>query len=329
MILLLGATGYYGQAFARELRGRGRLFIPLSRNAFDYARFDLLFDYVRKIKPELIINAAGYNGVPNVDACETARMQTFQANTLLPQTVARVCFITNTPLGHVSSGCIYSGAKLVEEGTLRVERNLALPEVRRAFDRHPERFIGFTELDEPNFSFRNPPCSFLAGTKALAEEALRGVPRTYIWRPRLPFDEQDHPRNFLTRLQRYTRVLDHITSLSHLRDFVRACLDLADHRAPYGIYNVTNPGAVTTRHVVDLINHYLGSWRRFVFWENEEEFYSVAAKAPRSSAILDATKLLRTGIKVRPVEQALEDALSHWREAASYGFPSRMHALPA
>src|SRR2546430_6828446 len=104
MILLLGANGYIGQAFASELRRRGCCFIPLSRSAFDYTRFELLFDYVRKMRPELVINAAGYPGRPNVDACELARAETFRANTLLPQTIARVCPATNTPLGHVSSG---------------------------------------------------------------------------------------------------------------------------------------------------------------------------------------------------------------------------------
>jgi len=58
MILLLGATGYIGQAFARALRRRKDSFIPLSRNAFDYTRFEFLFDYVRKIGPDLVINAA-------------------------------------------------------------------------------------------------------------------------------------------------------------------------------------------------------------------------------------------------------------------------------
>src|SRR5258708_4953287 len=103
MILLLGASGYIGQAFARELRRRGSCFIPLTRKAIDYSQFGLLFDYVRKMRPTFVINAAGYPGKPNVEACEPAREETLYANTLLPQTVARVCLMTNTPWGHVSS----------------------------------------------------------------------------------------------------------------------------------------------------------------------------------------------------------------------------------
>jgi len=55
MILLLGGTGYVGQAFAAELRRRGHDFIPLSRAVLDYTHFDVLFNYVRKTRPEFVI----------------------------------------------------------------------------------------------------------------------------------------------------------------------------------------------------------------------------------------------------------------------------------
>src|SRR5436309_12363460 len=206
MILLLGASGFIGQAFARELQRRSAACLPISRKSLDYTRFDVLFDYVRKAKPQFIINAAGYTGRPNVDACEIARGETVQGNALFPQTMARVCFMTNTPWGHISSGCIYSGAKIKENGTFHVERDLNQPRLQRLFAEQPDRFHGFTESDEPNFSFRNPPCSFYSGTKALAEEALKPFDRGYIWRLRIPFDEFDNERNFLSKIQRYPKV---------------------------------------------------------------------------------------------------------------------------
>ena len=42
MILLLGASGYVGQAFECELKNRCWPFTPLSRKQLDYSRFDLL-----------------------------------------------------------------------------------------------------------------------------------------------------------------------------------------------------------------------------------------------------------------------------------------------
>ncbi len=318
MILLLGANGYIGQAFARELQRRGETWLPLSRKSLDYMRFDVLFDYVRKTKPQFIINAAGYTGRPNVDACEVARAETVQGNALFPQTVGRVCLMTNTPWGHVSSGCIYSGAKVStgNNGNFRIERDLNVPKVRSCYEKHPERFHGFTEMDEPNFSFRNPPCSFYSGTKALGEEALRGVGQCYIWRLRIPFDEFDHPKNYLTKIKSYPKVYDAINSLSHRGDFVRACLELKERCAPYGTYNVVNPGAVTTRTVVDRITRISQPCRAFTYWKNDEEFYRCAANAPRSNCILDTTKLLSAGVAMRPVAQALDHSLENWQATA-------------
>ncbi|MGD0348717.1 MAG: sugar nucleotide-binding protein [Verrucomicrobiota bacterium] len=317
MILLVGASGYVGHAFARELHRRRSSFIPLTRTALDYTSFDLLFDYVQKMKPEFIINAAGYAPNPNVDSCELAQEEVLCANALLPQTIARVCLMTDTPWGHVSSGSIYVGAKVAAEwGRMRIERDLNHPELRRLFAGHPEKVQGFTEWDEPNFSFRHAPCNFYSGTKALAEEAIRGVGLSYIWRPRMLFNECDETRNLLSKLQHYARVYDNVNSISHLDEFVRACLELWERQAPFGIYNVVNPGAITTRRIVEMIQRILKPDRRFEFWKNDEEFYRCQAKTPRSNCILDASKLLSLGVRMRPVEEALEDALERWQTAS-------------
>ena len=132
-------------------------------------------------------------------------------------------------------------------------------------------------------------------------------------RLRIPFDAWDNPRNYLTKVQRYPKVYDNVNSLSHREDFVRACLDLWERRAPFGTYNVTNPGFVTTRQVVRLIEKILQPKRKFEFWASDEEFYKVAAKTPRSNCVLDVSKLLATGVKLRPVEEALLAALKDWK----------------
>lgn len=315
MILLLGASGYVGQAFAGELLRRQCPFIPLSHKAVDYSRFDLLFDYVRKIRPTFLVNAAGCTGKPEIDACELTRAETLCANTILPQTIARVCLMTKTPWGHVSSGGIYNGAKVVENGQTRIKSDLSCPEVLRLFSVNPERLVGFTELDEPNFTFVSPPCNFYCGTKALAEEALREFGLCYIWRPKILFNELDNPRNFLSQIQRDSKVCNAVNSFSHLEDFVRACLDLWERRAPFGIYNVTNPGAVTTQQMVEAIQRILRPDRRLEFWRGDEEFVQFGAKAPRSNCILDVSKLLVTGVRMRPVQEAMEQSLRKWRTA--------------
>ena len=307
-IILLGGTGYIGQVFARELAARGLAFEAPARGQTDYTRFDVLTELLRRVKPDFLINAAGYTGKPNVDACEIHRADTLQGNTLFPAMVAYACATQGVPFGHVSSGCIYDGAKIAG----RVEKDLTAPECQALLRQKPGAIGGFTEEDEPNFSFRRPPCSFYSGTKALAEEALGRAGPHYIWRLRIPFDQFDNPRNYLSKVQNYAKVYDNVNSLSHRGDFAAACLDLWQKRAPFGIYNVTNPGFVSTRQVVEMIRRVLKPARPFEFWANDEEFYRLAAKTPRSNCVLDVSKLLAAGVKLRPVEEALADALNNW-----------------
>lgn len=328
MVLLLGASGYIGRSFGRELRRRGCCFVPLSREAFDYTCFEFLFDYVRKMKPEFLINAAGYAGWLSEDACEVAHEEALWANTILPQTIGRVCMMTNTPWGHVSSGSVFIGAKVAENGRLRIERDLGDPGLRDLYQRDATRFYGFSELDEPNHSFRHAPCSFYSGTKALAEEAVKELGQNYIWRPRLPFNEEDEPCNWLSELQRCPRVCDRLNSVSHLDDAVRACLDLWERRAPYGAYNVANPGAVSTRQVVESIQRVLKLAHPLDWLDDDVEAGSGEGPAGRHGCLLDISKLQAAGVKMRPAAQAIEDALEKWLPAA----PKPMHApepLPA
>jgi dTDP-4-dehydrorhamnose reductase len=297
MILLLGASGYIGRTFASELRRRGHCFIPLTRRAFDYTRFDFLFDYLRTMRPAFLINAASYECTSTDPVGEVEREKMMSANSILPQMIARVCLMTKTPWGHVSSGSVYRGAKVMENGKPVVRRHLGGIETLNLFAARPEVFHGFTELDEPNCSFRVPSCNFYSGTKA----------QSYIWRLRLPFNEREETCNWLWQMQRQELVHDAIHSFSHLEDCVKACLDLWDMRAPFGTYNVTNPGAMTTGRVAEEMRRVLRAPVRV----------RTASEEPsQPGCILDCGKLLRAGVKLRPLEQSLEDCLDRLRVSA-------------
>lgn len=316
MIVVLGASGYVGQAFVTELQQRRQPFLALARSHVDYTRFDRLLDFLKAKKPAFVINAAGYTGKPNVDACELDKAGTLAGNTLLPQTIAHACETIGIPWGHVSSGCIFAGAKVAHDGKVVTEKDMTRPDLHAIVEKSPEKIQGFDETDTPNFTFRDLPCSFYSGTKALGEEAMIDIGESYIWRLRIPFDEFDNSRNYLSKLQRYAKVYDNVNSISHRADFVKACLDTWELQAPFGIYNVTNPGFVTSRQVVEQIEKYLKPARKFEFWANDEEFYKTAAKTPRSNCVMDSSKLLSTGVSIRPVEEALEDSLRNWKPEA-------------
>lgn len=316
MILVLGASGYFGEAFVRRLTESGKPFKALSRRELDYSKFNLLLNYLRDQKPELVVNAAGFTGRPNVDACETQRAETLLGSVVLGETVASACEVAGVPWMQLSSGCIYNGAFVKGTDGWKLETDLTKPEIRQLVETRPDLVAGFKETDDPNFSFRRPPCSFYSGSKALAEEVLSQFGNGFIVRPRIPFDEFDNARNYLSKIQRYAKVYDNVNAISHRGDFAWACLELWHRRAPFGTYNVTNPGFVTTRQVVAKMKHALKLDREFEFFSGDGDFYKVA-KAPRSNCLMDVSKLLSTGIKMRSVEDALEEAFRDWKPEKS------------
>ena len=316
MVLLLGASGYIGQAFGKELSRRGIPFRPVTRKELNYADYRALRTALQKEKPEFVINAAGFTGKPNVDACESRRGETIVGNVILAQTVAQACDAAGVRLGFVSSGCVYTGAKVRREcGTWAVEDRLTEPLVSELLDKRSDRVAGFTETDETNFCFAHNNCSFYSGTKALAEEVMAGFPDFYVWRLRIPFDEFDGPRNYLSKIQRYPKVYQNWNSISHRGDYVVACLDTWLQKIPVGVYNVVNPGYISTREVVQKIQQRLKPAWKPEFWASDDEFYRFGAITPRSNCILEPGKLLKSGIRIRPLEEALEEALDRWVKA--------------
>jgi 3,5-epimerase/4-reductase len=291
MIYLLGGSGYVGQAYQALLSRKGIPFRNLRRADVDYTNKDVLVRALRSDRPEFLINAAGYTGKPNVDACELHKHECLFGNAVLPGIIADACAEAGVPWGHVSSGCIYTGAR--SDGT------------------------GFTEEDTPNFTFRTNNCSFYSGTKALGEEVLSGKPDCFIWRLRIPFDNVDSPRNYLTKLMRYSKLLEAANSISQLHEFVAATFACWEKRIPYGIYNVTNPGHVTTREVVGMIEKSGVHPKKYEFFASEGEFMKIAAKTPRSNCVMSSEKLARAGIQMSEVHAAIEHALRTWQKAAA------------
>lgn len=288
-IWILGASGYVGGAYQRLLERQGVAFRALPRNVLDYYNLPALIAALHEARPPFLINCAGYTGKPNVDACELHKTECLNGNAILPGVLREACEATGTPWGHVSSGCIFTGRR--SDGG------------------------GFRESDPPNFSFRTNNCSFYSGTKALGEEVLVGARDCFIWRLRIPFNEVDSPRNYLTKLMRYDRLLEAENSLSQLDEFVRATWECWEKRVPFGTYNVTNPGHVTTHEVVELIKQSGACNKQFEFFSDEEDFMKKAAKTPRSNCILDSSKLLASGIVMSEVHDAIARALKHWKAA--------------
>ena len=224
---------------------------PVSRIDIDYTNRNVFRAFLRDRMVSTIINAAGFTGGASVDGCEGKWKETIAANIVLPAMLSEVCKDEGVRFVHVSSGCIYQG-------------------------RRPDGG-GWKETDTPNFHG-----SLYSRTKALAEPLVDG----YVLRMRMPFGGVPHPRNLLTKLLNYLRIVGGENSVTSLEDFVDATFAILKYGTP-GVYNVTNRGTITTLQIVELVNRYK-EWHPE--WFTREEFDAVVP-TPRSFCVLDTDKL--------------------------------------
>jgi nucleoside-diphosphate-sugar epimerase len=204
MIVLFG-HGYIGEAIARELTAQ-----------------QLAFSWLHHGDPVVantsaIINAAGFVGFPNVDACEQHRRDCIRGNIVWPLAVERCA--RDVPVIHIGTGCIYTGGP-------------------------------FTEDDPPNFTE-----SFYSLCKAEAETALKPyLHKSAILRVRMPFGGKSNPRNLLTKLQAYETLVDARNSVSCIEDVSRVAVAFAKNpEGKAGIWNCVNPGPVLTREIMEMM----------------------------------------------------------------------------
>jgi dTDP-4-dehydrorhamnose reductase len=122
----------------------------------------------------------------------------------------------------------------------------------------------------------------------------------------MPFGRERQDKNLLVKLAHYPKLIDVRNSLTCIEDAVKAIMYFARTLPPPGIYNVTNPGSVTTREIAD----WMGLKKQ---WFVDEAEFLKTVKAPRSNCTLDTSKL-EALYSMRKVSDALKDCIGHWRQ---------------
>jgi 3,5-epimerase/4-reductase len=292
-ILIIGASGYVGQAFVRALDSRNATFGTISGRSPDW-QYEAMFDSLR---PALVINCAAMTGRPNISECESKAHAAYDANTSLPGYIAELCHRSGIPFAHISTACLWQGGFL--NGKHRDDLRGLTP------NPPPNLFTGHDETDEPTFF-----ASVYVKSKLAAEHLLSMYPNVWIWRIRLPFSNHDHPRNYLTKLLTYPRLYDNVNSLTCLTDAIPAMLQIAERDLPRGIYNVVNPGYVSTREITTILQP--EHPKPFQFFASDEEFLAAPNAMAGSNCVVEPSRLAAAGITVPTVQAALRTAVANW-----------------
>ncbi len=162
-ILLLGQHGQVSRELQWLLESRHEL-IVLGREQLDLADIDNLREAVRRLQPELIINAAAHTAV---DAAESEPEAAFAINAVAPGVLAEEAAALDAPLIHYSTDYVFDGSKA----------------------------SAYIEEDAPN------PLSVYGRSKLAGEQAIATVGGKHLIL-RTSWVYSLHGRNFLLTMQR-------------------------------------------------------------------------------------------------------------------------------
>lgn len=111
-----------------------------------------------------------------------------------------------------------------------------------------------------------------------------------------------NPRNFITKITRYDKVVNIPNSMTVLDELLPISIEMAKRNLT-GIWNFTNPGVVSHNEILEMYRDYIDpgfSWKNF----NLEEQAKVIV-APRSNNELDQTKLKREFPELLSIKESL------------------------
>jgi dTDP-4-dehydrorhamnose reductase len=213
-LLITGATGTLGRAFARICERRGITYRLLSRQEMDIADADSVKATLDRFEPWALINAAGY---VCVDDAEREVEKCMRENVAGPVNLARECARRNASFVTFSSDLVFDGAKTVP----------------------------YLESDKP------APLNVYGASKAECETGVLDVfPRALVVRTSAffgPWDSFNFVHAVLEGLsmnQVFSAPDDLTVSPTYVPDLVNATLDLLiDDEC--GIWHLANSGATT------------------------------------------------------------------------------------
>lgn len=251
-------------------------------------------EFLDQYNPDVVVNATGFCGRPNVDQCEVEQTKTYMANVVVPAMLAQGCERHGVRMIHIGSGCIYFG----ESPNKRYD--CTSHDAIMSHMMHGGSEIGWKETD-----FANPK-SYYSKTKYACDLLLGQMPNVTTLRIRMPISTQNNSRNFINKIRGYSRVIDIPNSVTFMDDLVR-CIDWAIITEQTGIFHVVNPEPVTAAQVMREYQKYDPSHTFTIIDELELDRITVAK---RSNCIINGDKLRQAGFTMTPSEEALKKCMA-------------------
>lgn len=250
-ILITGAQGQLGQDITQLCKNLHYDTLPCGSRDLDITRYDEVCTYIRRQKPDIIINCAAYNAV---DQAEKDWQQAFMVNGLGPKNLSLAANSIGAALIHYSTDYVFNGQT-----------------------QHP-----YTLIDTPC------PLSRYGESKLLGEQmVIRHALKYYLIRVSWVFGAGNS--NFVQKVLEWSSqktqisvVDDQISSPTYTRDLAQASLDLIK-TDQYGLYHMTNKGHCSRYDWAAMILNHIG-WTGELTAGKSDDFQTPAQR-PAFSAL--------------------------------------------
>ena len=284
-ILLLGSTGFIGSQFKGALLKKGYEIVDPRIEITDLSA---VREGLGEHKPDIVLNATGITGKPNVDWCETHVGETLAVNVTGSLNVAIASDEAKAYLVQMGTGCVYNG----DNGGK-----------------------GYAEDDPPNYFG-----SVYSRSKILAEKALREFPNVLQLRIRIPIMGQPNPKNLIDKLLLYPKMINVPNSCSVIEDFIPASIQLME-MGQVGVFNMTNIGPMDHRSIMELYREIVDPAFKINLMDEAEQ---KELGKRRSNCVLNTDKREKLGVHMPPLEESLIKALKRYKEALKRGEKTRL-----
>ncbi len=172
------------------------------------------------------------------------------------------------------------------------------------YDKDHDTKSGFTEDSNPNFTG-----SSYSTVKGYTDRLMHLFRDTALnLRIRMPISNEDHPRNFISKIIKYKKICSIPNSMTVLQDFFPVFVDLMIKNAT-GTYNCTNPGVISHNEILGLYRNLVDSnftWQNFTIEEQD-----LVLDAKRSNNYLDATKIEEYNVPT--IKDDVKQVLTRWK----------------
>ncbi|KAG5097544.1 hypothetical protein JHK82_047398 [Glycine max] len=135
------------------------------------------------------------------------------------------------------------------------------------------------------------------------EDLLKNYDNVCTLRVRMPISSDLlNPRNFITKITRYEKVVDIPNSMTILDELLPISIEMGKRNLT-GIWNFTNPGVVSHNEILEMYRDYVDpnfTWNNFTLEEQAKVIV-----APRSNNELDAAKLKKEFPELLSIKDSL------------------------